>query len=58
MGLNDKELASHQAKGVIVDEEPGYPCRVSLEDAKIGERVLLTGITMLNPHIELWGPYL
>jgi hypothetical protein len=40
MDLNDEELASHKAKWMTVDEEPGYPCRVSLEDAKIGERVL------------------
>jgi len=40
MDLNDEELALHQAKWMIVDEELGYPCRVSLEDAKIGERVL------------------
>jgi hypothetical protein len=40
MDLNDTELESHQAKWMIVDEEPGYPCRVSLEDAKIGEKVL------------------
>jgi hypothetical protein len=38
--LNDGELESHHAKWMIVDEEPGYPCRVSLEDAKIGEKVL------------------
>lgn len=25
----------------IVDKSPGYPCRVSLEDAQIGEEVLL-----------------
>ena len=40
MVLSDVELESHHAKWMTVDEEPGYPCRVSLEDAKIGERVL------------------
>lgn len=40
MDLNDEELALHQAKWMIVDEEPGYPCRVSLKDAKIGGMVL------------------
>lgn len=32
------------ARGVLartVDAEPGYPCRISLEDARIGETVLL-----------------
>ena len=28
------------AKWIEVDACPGYPCRVSLEDAKVGERVL------------------
>ena len=40
MNLNDEELEAHQAKWLTVDEYPGYPCRVSLEDARIGERVL------------------
>ncbi|BBN82236.1 hypothetical protein PA25_22210 [Pseudoalteromonas sp. A25] len=38
--LDDTELAARHAKWMIVDEEPGYPCRVSMQDAKIGERVL------------------
>ena len=37
---NDEELKLYHAKWLIVDEDPGYPCRVSLIDAKIGERVL------------------
>lgn len=40
MNLNDEDLEKHQSKWMTVDENPGYPCRVSLEDAKIGERVL------------------
>ncbi|MFT6733779.1 MAG: hypothetical protein ACJAS9_001969 [Polaribacter sp.] len=40
MNLNDEDLEKHHAKWMTVDEDPGYPCRVSLEDAKIGERVL------------------
>jgi hypothetical protein len=35
------ELASKGAIKIIVDEKPGYPCRVSLEDAEIGEEVIL-----------------
>ena len=27
---------------MMVDEYPGYPCRVSLADAPVGERVILT----------------
>jgi hypothetical protein len=39
--LSDAELASHGACWRIADAKPGYPCRVSLEDAEPGERVLL-----------------
>ena len=34
-------LAGKSIKRMIVDSCPGYPCRVSLEDATIGETVLL-----------------
>ena len=39
--LNDAELEKVGGKRIIVDEKPGYPCRVSLEDAEIGEEVIL-----------------
>ncbi|WP_297798265.1 DUF1203 domain-containing protein [uncultured Eudoraea sp.] len=39
--LSDFELEKLGIKRMIVDENPGYPCRVSLEDAKIGEEVIL-----------------
>ncbi|MFC4721706.1 DUF1203 domain-containing protein [Geojedonia litorea] len=38
---SDMELGSLGAKRMFVDEKPGYPCRVSLEDAEIGEEVIL-----------------
>ena len=37
---NTEELKVAHAVWLTVDNEPGYPCRVSLSDAKIGERVL------------------
>jgi len=40
MQLTEQELAVHKAKWVAVDSNPGYPCRVSLTEAEIGERVL------------------
>jgi len=40
-GLSDAELAKRRARRMIVDVSPGFPCRVSLEDAEIGERVIL-----------------
>jgi hypothetical protein len=39
--LGDAELAARHARRMIVDEKPGFPCRVSLADAEPGETVLL-----------------
>jgi len=39
--LSEDELALRGARLVIADEKPGFPCRVSLEDAEPGERLLL-----------------
>jgi hypothetical protein len=39
--LADAELAARGMERVIADRKPGAPCRVSLEDAEPGERLLL-----------------
>ena len=39
--LADAELAARNIVAETVTETPGTPCRVSLADAKIGERVIL-----------------
>ena len=39
--LSDSELKKVRAARMIVDGKPGYPCRVSLADAEIGETVIL-----------------
>ena len=39
--LDDSELAARGAKRYVANKTPGFPCRVSLEDAEPGERVLL-----------------
>ena len=39
--LSEAELAGLGAVRMKVDSFPGYPCRVSLEDAAIGEEVIL-----------------
>lgn len=39
--MSDEDLRRHQARRVTVAENPGTPCRVSLEDAEIGEEVIL-----------------
>jgi hypothetical protein len=40
-GLSDEALAARGAIRRKVDAKPGFPCRVSLEDAEPGETVLL-----------------
>jgi hypothetical protein len=39
--LSDQALAARGAVRRVADVNPGYPCRVSLEDAEIGEEMLL-----------------
>lgn len=39
--MNDERLAAKGVERVRVDESPGAPCRISLDDAEVGERVLL-----------------
>lgn len=51
--LNDTQLKEKSARRLIVDAKPGYPCRVSLEDAEIGERVILSPFT----HQPIESPY-
>jgi hypothetical protein len=40
-GLSDGELAERGVIRRIADSKPGYPCRITLEDAEPGETVLL-----------------
>jgi hypothetical protein len=40
-GLSDDELAARGVVRMTVTEKPSFPCRVSLTDREIGERVLL-----------------
>ena len=43
--MSDAELNCIGARRMIVDEKPGFPCRVTLADAEPGERVLLLSYT-------------
>ena len=52
-GLPDAELARHRALRKTCDEKPGFPCRVSLEDAEPGESVLLLNYE----HLPVESPY-
>jgi hypothetical protein len=39
--LDDQQLRALGATRYVADRRPGFPCRVSLEDASIGEQVIL-----------------
>ena len=41
IGADDATLAKHRACRVMVKSKPGYPCRVTLEDAEPGENLIL-----------------
>ena len=40
-GLSDEDLQKHGVIRKTADNKPGYPCRITLEDAEPGESVLL-----------------
>ena len=48
--LSDDELVQRGMRRMIADAKPGFPCRVSLEDAEPGERVLLTNFEHQPAH--------
>jgi hypothetical protein len=51
--LDEAELAKHGARRMVADKKPGFPCRVSLEDAEPGERVILLPFV----HHKTESPY-
>lgn len=51
--MTDAELAAHSARRVVADSKPGFPCRVSLADAEIGESLILVNYT----HQDSSSPY-
>lgn len=51
--LNDDELVEKGARRMTVDSKPGFPCRVSLEDAELGEKVFLVPFI----HHDVDSPY-
>ena len=40
-GLPDDVLAKHGVKRYVVDKKPGYPDRIEMRDAELGETMLL-----------------
>lgn len=41
VGLKDEDLAQHGATRVTAAADRGFPCRITLEDARAGESLLL-----------------
>jgi hypothetical protein len=52
-GLDDAELRVRGVVRMTVDSNAGFPCRISLEDAQIGESVLL----LPWQHLDADTPY-
>ena len=40
-GLSDQELARRGVRRYIADKQPGFPDRIEMRDASVGERLLL-----------------
>ena len=51
--LNEKELAAKGARRMTATAKPGFPCRIGLVDAEIGETVILLPFT----HHDVNSPY-
>lgn len=52
-GLSDVALAEQGVVRMAVDAKPGFPCRISLEDAGVGETMLLLN----HEHLPVDSPY-
>ena len=58
--LTDDELAAQGARRVTADAKPGFPCRVSLEDAEPGEALMLLNFVshdVAGPFRTTYGIY-
>lgn len=51
--LSDDELATHHAKRYVADAKPGFPDRIELREAEVGESVILVN----HAHLPDAGPY-
>jgi Protein of unknown function (DUF1203) len=52
-GLSDPALAAEQVIRMTADSKPGFPCRITLEDAEPGETLLLLNYE----HLPDASPY-
>src|SRR5579859_6925047 len=51
--MSDGALVLHGARRIIATHRPGFPCRVILQDAEIGEPVLLVNFE----HLDVQTPF-
>ncbi len=51
--MDDAELAARRAVRTVADSKPGFPCRVTLDDAEPGMPVLLLNYE----HLSVDSPY-
>ena len=51
--MSDAELTALRAVRMTFDKKPGYPCRVSLADADVGEKVILVNYE----HLSIETPF-
>lgn len=59
-GANAEELAGMNAIRVVAQAERGYPCRVSLDDARAGESLILLNYVshdVANPYRSAYAIY-
>ena len=53
LAYDDRQLREIGARRMTADEHPGFPCRISLSDATVGETVLLLPYV----HHDVDSPY-
>lgn len=51
--LSDEALAAKRCKRVVATSSPGFPCRVSLRDAEVGETLMLVNVE----HLPVDSPF-
>jgi hypothetical protein len=51
--MDDEELQRNGARRAVAEADRGFPCRVTLEDARAGEALLLVH----HVHHDVAGPY-
>lgn len=47
--LDDAELAARNARRVTVTAKPGFPCRITLDDAEAGEDFIMSAMMSRRP---------